>query len=121
MAKILVVDDDPNILHMLKTMLTIEGHFAIGASSGDRAWSILLDNQDFDLLICDVVMPHTDGRELVTRIRQDTARFAFPIIMISGFVPFKEIRGILELGVDKFVAKPFHTKDLLADINSCLS
>ncbi len=121
MAKILVVDDDEGVMHMLKTLLEFEGFFVVSACNGEHAWSVLIDNPDFDLMICDVVMPELDGRALVARIRQQPDHFRFPIIMISGFVPFKDIRGILELGVDQFIPKPFHADDILESVRSCLS
>lgn len=121
MAKILVVDDDEGVMHMLKTLLEFEGFTVLGAHNGVCAWTILMDNPDFDLMICDVIMPELDGRGLVERVRQHPERFRFPIIMISGFVPFKDIRGILELGVDQFVPKPFHAENILESIRTCLS
>lgn len=121
MAKILIADDDDTIRTVLRSVLTRAGHMVICSSNGAIAWQMVQDNPDIDLLISDVVMPEMDGKELVRRIRSTPETYKFPIMMISGFVPFKDIRGILEMGVSKFLPKPFTNDQLMEDVVSCLS
>jgi CheY-like chemotaxis protein len=113
MGAILVVDDDPDLRASIVLVLGDAGYKVIEASDGRHAIPILRD-QAIDLLITDLVMPDTDGMELVRLLKAKPDRPA--IIVMSGHHG-KERGGYLELagrlGADHTLKKPFKTKALL--------
>ncbi len=120
MARIIVAEDEPMLRQIMKTSLEGEGHFVITVSNGRLAEEVIIDNQDFDLLISDIIMPELDGRELVTKIRKQDHIKDLPVILISGFVPFNDIVEILKLGTTRFLPKPIKNRDLIDTVNNCL-
>ncbi len=115
-AKILVVEDDPDIRTVLMDQLSLDGYDAIGASTGREALD-LLDAHTPDLIILDLKLPDIDGILICQQIRKKSN---VPIIIVSArdSLPDK-IRG-LEVGADDYVTKPFEYLELEARIRACL-
>src|SRR4051794_23903335 len=104
-ARILIVDDEPDILHAFERMLTSEGHDTQRALSADEALE-LLDRTSFDLVMTDLTMPRVDGFELLARMRRrgdDT-----PTLVVSGTGTVESAVRALRLGALDFVEKPVH-------------
>jgi len=112
MLKVLICDDDLITRKLLSRTVESLGHTAINASSGKKAWDILMDNSDISLLITDIAMPDLDGRELIKTIRGNESVAKLPIIIVSGVVGYNEIREILELGASRFMPKPLDLSEL---------
>jgi CheY-like chemotaxis protein len=120
MAEILVVDDDPVSLKLLRGILGNAGHHVICATDGIKALSILEDNPQIDMLITDVLMPHLDGRELVAAVQRNPSRNELPTIIMSANVKVSEIVRLLEGGASRFLAKPIQARRLLQEVEACL-
>ncbi|MCK4606439.1 MAG: response regulator [candidate division Zixibacteria bacterium] len=105
-ARILVVDDDANLLELLADTLTTIGYKALGAKDGMQALQ-MLRQEKFDLMISDIKMPVMDGIDLLKKVRRYYPRL--PVLFITGFtVP--EVMG--EASPDGFLAKPFRISRL---------
>ena len=120
-AKILVVDDDPNVQRLLQYTLKQEGYEVVTAADGAegyRAWS----SQDPALILLDVMLPKLDGYQVATKIRQEEGNKGHvPIIMLTSEREVEQkVRG-LRAGADDYLIKPFHPAELLARIKSLLA
>lgn len=114
--KILIVDDEKNIVDILKFNLKKEGFFTIEAYDGVQAVDMAL-NQNPDLILLDVMLPGMDGFEVCRRLRQSIST---PIIMLTA--KEEEVDKVLglELGADDYITKPFSQRELLARVKANL-
>ena len=114
--KILVVDDDPNILELVNIQLTQAGYTVLKASDGFQALKVL-EEQLPDLAVVDVMMPGMDGYALTKKLR---AEADIPVLLLTakGELEDKE-KGFLA-GSDDYVVKPFEPRELLFRINAIL-
>ncbi len=118
--KILIVDDEPNIVMSLEFLLKKEGFTTETAGDGDMA----LDKvRSFvpDLMLLDVMMPKKSGFEVCEVLRADTTLSQPRIIMLTAKGRETEQAKGLALGADAYVLKPFSTKDLVAKIREILA
>ncbi len=115
-ATILVVDDDTDILTLVKRCLEDHGHEVATAGTGAEALALNAD-QDFDLAIIDLRLPDLDGMILV---KQFSTRLGLPVLVLSGLGETQQrIRG-LEEGADDYITKPFEPDELAARIEAVL-
>ena len=116
MMKILVVDDDPNILELVNIQLTQAGYTVLKASDGFEALKVLEEELP-DLAVVDVMMPGMDGYTLTKKLR---AEADIPVLLLTakGELEDKE-KGFLA-GSDDYVVKPFEPRELLFRINAIL-
>ncbi|HMN69434.1 MAG TPA: response regulator [Bdellovibrionales bacterium] len=105
MARILVVDDDPDILKMADAILTSAGHTVFTAEDAMRAMD-WLNHIQFDLLLSDANMPQYSGFELVATIRKDPKFVELSIAMLTGLRERKDVERALQAGVDDYIVKP---------------
>ncbi len=116
-ARILVVDDSISIRKFLANMLSLRGFEVEMAKNGYNALEFL-NQQDFDLMITDLEMPHLSGYELIEQVRADSRWDPLPIIVLTGRAS-KHIQQLsMDLGADAFIIKPFKETELLDRINS---
>ena len=117
MARILIVDDDTDILKMAEGVLGAAGHTVFTAEDAMRAMDFL--NQiGFDLLLSDVNMPHYSGLELVRTIRGDDKFKDLSIAMLTGMRERKDIAKAVTAGVDDYIVKPLDPLLLIQKVNS---
>lgn len=120
MAKILLIDDDDSVRTMLRLMLTQFGHTVIEARNGREGLNLFQD-ANADLVITDLVMPETEGFEVLTKLREKLPRVK--IIVISGGVK-GNVTNYLDmarrLGAGQVLAKPFSNNELMTAINELL-
>ena len=115
-AKILIADDDRNIVELLRLYIEKEGYTTIIAYDGKQAISSF-KNDNPDLVVLDVMMPEADGWQVCKEIRKTSE---VPIIMLTAKgETFDKVLG-LELGADDYMVKPFETKELMARIKAVL-
>jgi two-component system response regulator MprA len=118
MARVLVVDDDPNLLRMLRRGLTLAGHTVRAAEHGDSALKLLLDEEP-DLLVLDVMLPEPlDGLELARRLRASGSEV--PIIMLTARDKVADKVAGFASGADDYLPKPFAFEELLARVGALL-
>lgn len=121
MQKILVVDDDLEILNLIADILTTAGHKVITARNANDAISSVSDN--IAVLICDIIMPEQTGLELISKLRSDYKELG--IIAISGGISGKlsnhYLRSAQVFGADLVLSKPFSNAELINSVNQLLA
>jgi len=115
-SRVLVVDDEPQITRVLRTVLTSQGYQVRTAGEGDAALSNFSEWHP-ELVITDLFMPHMDGLELCRRIR---AVSSVPIIVLSVKGEERTKVEALDIGADDYVTKPFGIDELLARVRAAL-
>lgn len=119
MYRILVVDDEQNILELIRYNLEKDGYGVLTASDGNKALD-LAQKEKPDLILLDVMLPSLDGLAACRALRQNEATRKIPIIMISARgEELDKVLG-LEMGADDYVTKPFSNRELLARIKARL-
>jgi len=118
MAKILLIDDEQDILEFLKYNLEMEGYEVITGIDGQEALEKIAENPD--LLVLDIMMPKLDGFEVLERIRSDKRYKDIPVIFLTAKAgEIHEIKG-LELGASDYIQKPISPKKLIARVKANL-
>ncbi len=115
MARILVIDDEPTILSLLATILKKDGHEVTAVESADRALELNLSR--FDLILCDVMMPGTDGFAFVSVVRD---RLDCPIVFLTAKSEENDAVTGLSVGADDYIRKPFGAAELRAKVSAHL-
>lgn len=115
-ARILVVDDEPQIRRSLQVSLEEKGYGVVLADDAEKAMHLLNDRPP-DVIVMDLLMPGMDGIELTQRIREQST---VPIIFVSAIGEERKKVEALEQGADDYVTKPFGMEELLARIRSLL-
>ncbi len=116
MAKILIVDDESNIIELLRLYLEKEGYSTTSARSGTEALA-KFSQENPDLIILDIMIPEPDGWQVCREIRKTSN---VPIIMLTAKAEtFDKVLG-LELGADDYLTKPFEAKELVARVKAVL-
>lgn len=116
MKKVLVVDDDPNIVEVLRLYFDKDGFAVISCLSGDKALETFQTSQP-DLVVLDLMLPGKDGYDICREIRKSSD---VPIIMLTARTDTLDKVVGLELGADDYVQKPFEPKELLARVKAVL-
>jgi DNA-binding response OmpR family regulator len=115
-AKILVVDDDPDILAILRDNLELDGYPVVTAESGKDALA-LVSKEKPDLIILDILLPDMDGIQVCRVIRKGSR---VPIVMLTAKDGVTDKVLGLDSGADDYVVKPFDYLELAARVNACL-
>jgi DNA-binding NtrC family response regulator len=112
MPKLLVVDDEKNLRLVVQKELSRQGHDVACADDGEAAWS-LIEEQDFDVLLCDINMPRLDGMSLLRRTRE---RLHNPpeVIMLTGQATVESAIEAMKLGAYDYLTKPYRIGELSA-------
>lgn len=116
MARLLVVDDEPNLRHSLSYALRQEGYEVATAEDGERALDMFKSGKP-DLVVLDVMLPKMDGLAVCRAIRRDSD---VPVIMLTARSSELDTVVGLEVGADDYLAKPFSTVELIARIRAAL-
>ena len=111
-TSVLVVDDDPAVLTLVRTNLEFEGYDVRTASGGAEAVDAV-DEHEPDALICDLMMPGIDGLTVLRFVRSDPLTKHIPFVVLSAKTLPDDIKRALEMGADRYVTKPFDPQDLL--------
>lgn len=117
--RILIVDDEPNIVLSLEYLLKRAGHETAVAPDGEAALAALAERTP-DLVVLDVMLPKLNGFELCERIRADPRWSGTKVLMLTARGRDTEVARGLRLGADAYVTKPFSTKDLMARVDELL-
>jgi CheY-like chemotaxis protein len=116
---IMVVDDNPDIITIVKTILEGRGYTVFSAAGGPELLN-LLPNHKSDLIILDIMMPEMDGLEVLTRLKGKTETASIPVILLTAKVQYEDVLGGYKLGADYYITKPFTSTQLVNGINLLL-
>ncbi len=112
MAKLLVVDDENNLRMVIQKELSRQGHSVDTASDGEAAWN-LLEEKDFDVMLCDIDMPRLDGIGLLRRLREKHQNPP-EVVMLTGHATVETAIEAMKLGAYDYLTKPYHINELAA-------
>jgi DNA-binding NarL/FixJ family response regulator len=119
MKKILVIEDEPEMLRNLTTILRLERFTPLPAENG-RLGIELAKKEKPDLILCDVMMPELDGYGVIAALRTEPETVTIPFIFLTSRGEKPDIRAGMNLGADDYLTKPVAKADLLAAIRSRL-
>lgn len=119
-GKILVVDDEVYIVHILDFSLGMEGYEVITALDGEEALAKSLEHKP-DLIVLDIMMPKMDGYEVCKRLKADAATSAIPVILLSAKGRNVDQKMGFEAGAEDYITKPFSPRKLVERINALLN
>ena len=118
-VRILVVDDEPDILELIRYNLTRNNYDVTGVVSGEEAFASVRMSPP-DLVVLDLMLPGVDGLEVCRRLKNDARTAAIPVIILSAKGEEADVVTGLELGADDYLTKPFSPRVLLARIKAVL-
>ena len=118
-TRVLIIDDSPTIVALLKRLLEQSGYNAIGASDAETGLMLALSEEP-DLIFLDIVLPGMNGFEALRRLRRDPSSKNTPVIMISGNELATEQFYAQRIGADDFMKKPFSRNEVFARIELLL-
>ncbi len=116
---ILVIDDEKDLVELLRYNLEKEGFDVIGAADGSSGMEIARDHRP-DVIVLDLMMPGVDGLEVCRRLRAEPKTAAVPIIMLTAKSSEADRVVGLELGADDYVTKPFSPREMVARVKAVL-
>lgn len=116
---IMVVDDNPDIVTIVKTILEGRGYMVQCAYSGLEVFN-LLDEQKPDLIVLDIMLPQMDGLEVLTKLKGVSETASIPVILLTAKVQYEDVLGGYKLGADYYITKPFTSTQLINGINLLL-
>ena len=117
--RILIVDDDPDILDVLEITLGKEDYEILKARDGEEALRVI-KSKPLDLVLLDYALPKMNGKEVCMEIKKDILLRHLPIIMVTGKGEVSDKVGGLDAGADDYIVKPFDPKEMLARIRMIL-
>ena len=117
--KILIADDEPNIVVSLEFLMKQKGYVVKTVNNGEEALSAVSAFGP-DLILLDVMMPRMSGYDVCQKIRENPAWAAIRIVMLSAKGRDIEVTKGIAVGADAYVTKPFSTKDLIAKVQELL-
>jgi len=120
MHRILIVDDEPNIVFALELLMKKEGFEVHTADDGEKAFHAVSEFRP-DLVLLDIMMPKMDGYEVCQRIRSDASLNNVRIIMLTAKGREVEKEKGLALGVDSYITKPFSTREVVLKVKELLT
>lgn len=119
MARILAVDDEPNIVRLIQVNLERMGYTVETANNGVQALEKIHASRP-DLVVSDVMMPEMDGFELLASIRRDPALADLPVIMLTAKTQDKDVLRGYSGGADMYLTKPFNPMELISFVKRIL-
>lgn len=117
--RLLLIDDDPNLILLVKDYLEFRGYEVVTAENGREALEVL-ENDVPDMIICDVMMPEMDGYTFVSNVRQDERTSWIPVLFLSAKGQSQDRVKGLNVGADVYMVKPFEPEELVAQVEASL-
>lgn len=116
-CRVVLIDDDPAIVRLLKKILTDHGMQVTACSTAATGLEVL-DQQEWDICLLDRGLPDSDGIEICRRVKAEARFDARRVIMLSGYDSLDARVEALNLGADDYITKPFHSAEVLARVNA---
>jgi two-component system alkaline phosphatase synthesis response regulator PhoP len=117
--RILVVDDDKDIVRLMRGYLEAAGYEVLAAYSGEAALHTIRRERP-DLVLLDLMLPERDGLEITRLLRSDPYLVQTPVIMVTARVSDTDKIVGLEMGADDYITKPYNPREVLARVRACL-
>lgn len=117
--QLLLIDDDPNLILLVKDYLEFRGYQVVTAENGREALDIL-EAKTPDMIICDVMMPEMDGYAFVQHVRENPKTDWIPVLFLSAKGQSQDRVKGLNTGADVYMVKPFEPEELVAQVESSL-
>ena len=114
--KILVVDDDVELVELITDVLERDGRFEVRSVNNGFDAGMMVKDYKPDLIVLDVMLPDINGKEVCQRVRSDKAMDSVQIICISGMVEEDKVDGLRQAGANDFMRKPFEVDRLIERI-----
>jgi DNA-binding response OmpR family regulator len=119
-AKVLVADDEPHLLRLVKFRLERDGYEVLTAADGETALQVARDEHP-DLCVLDVMMPKRSGFDVLRDLRADAACNHMKVIMLTARAQDRDLDAGFSLGADDYITKPFSPQELRARIGAHLA
>lgn len=119
LAKVLIVDDDPNILMSLEFLMRKSGYSVFIARNGTEALELLASNTP-DIALLDIMMPDVDGYEICKHVKETEELKKCKIVFISAKTKESDIQKGYDTGADLYITKPFSTKFVVSKVKELL-
>jgi DNA-binding response OmpR family regulator len=119
MARLFVVDDEPDMVELLATILRADGFEVDTDTDGRSALARVLSDPP-DLLLLDLMMPDLDGMELLKLMRLDAKGADVPVLVVSARTSHQDQLGTLQLGANAYICKPFSPRELVRQVRQLL-
>jgi DNA-binding response OmpR family regulator len=117
---VLVIDDDPVILELLRVNFEIEGFDVICATDGEDGLRRAQADRP-DVVISDIMMPRRDGLQLLTDLKADPTTEDLPVILLSAKAQKSEVQHGIDMGADDYITKPFDPLELIDRLNAVMA
>ncbi len=117
--RLLLIDDDPNLILLVKDYLEFRGYEVTTAENGREALEIL-EKEMPDMIICDVMMPEMDGYAFVEQVRKDSRTNWIPVLFLSAKGQSQDRVKGLNTGADVYMVKPFEPEELVSQVEASL-
>jgi len=111
--KVLLVDDDPDLVEMMTKVLEEDGRFEVRVAHNGFDAGMMVKEYRPDLIVLDVMLPDINGKEVCQRVRADNTLEGVKVICISGMVEEDKVHELREAGADDFLQKPFEIEELI--------
>jgi DNA-binding response OmpR family regulator len=119
-GRILVVDDERDLVAIITRMLRQEGHECVSALSGSEALEVLA-RQTIDVILLDLAMPNMSGWDVYGQLQEDPTLRKIPVILVTVWGDIETRKRAMKLGISEFVSKPFTKRELCTRIDAQLS
>jgi DNA-binding response OmpR family regulator len=120
MKKILIVDDEPNIVMSLEYIFKKENFEVFIARDGEEAIEIV-ENTIPNIILLDIMMPNVDGYQVLNYLKSNKDLSKIKVIFVSAKNKVSDVELGLQLGADKYISKPFSTKKLVKEVKELLN
>jgi DNA-binding response OmpR family regulator len=118
-AKILIVEDEKDVVELIRYNLDKAGYLTDAALTGRQALEQALDNRP-DLILLDIMLPEMDGLQVCDNLKENPATAAIPVVMLTAKSTPEDIIKGFQMRADDYITKPFSPRDLLARIQAVL-
>ena len=120
MARILIVEDEPDVLLLLENRVRGAGHDVVSATNGEDGLTLVATEKP-DLVVLDWMMPRRDGIDVCEEIRASDPEHAIKVLMLTARSQQSDVDRAMAAGADDYIVKPFSSRDLIDRINALIN